>query len=445
MRLPRLPLAVLLLALLGVHAPGTAQAEESVRRSAVVKVVERARNAVVLIRTPRLRQRPDWYPFMYPRSQTETSLGSGSIFHPGGYVITNAHVIAEAEKILVDVPQGDGKAVTEYEAVALAVDLPNDLAILRMLPRKGEENRRFAHLELGRSHDIMLGETCITLGHPLRLGFTVTRGIVSGLDRTLKMKGGFKFSDFIQVDAAVNLGNSGGPLFDITGRWIGVNTAILRRGDSSTAEGIGFAIPTDRVRSLIAKAFKRRMVTGNWFGIDFVEGPSGEARLFRVYPKGPARESGLRAGDVVSGVNGAATPTLFNLRMKMATLPLGARIRLDVVREGKRLSAPIELVDETVPTRRLSWSHLGFEVDDAEVNGVLLTKVREDSPAAQIQLRAGDLIEALGEWRINNSDDLLRFLQVVAPDDTFEVHIKRLEEVAGRVRLARMRGTMKAQ
>lgn len=443
----RLLLVALLLTILAPAGLPPAEGDEGdPRRNRVVRLVERARSAVVLIRTPQVRRRLDWYPFeITPFGPKDASLGSGTIFHPAGYVVTNAHVIAQAETILVDVPQGDGRETVEYEAIALAADLPNDLAILRLLPREGEERPDFAHLDPGRSDDLMLGETCITLGHPLKLGFTVTRGIISGLDRSLSMKGGFRFDDFIQVDAAVNLGNSGGPLFDVTGRWIGVNTAIYARGGMSTAEGIGFAIPIDRVRSLIAKAFKRRMITGHWFGLDFVEGEGGVAQLHRVYPKGPARESGLRPDDVVTHVNGVPVPTLYDLRMKMATLPLASRVSLTARRGNAPLPAPVDLADEEVPTRRLSWDHLGFEVSDTEINGVLLTKVREGSPAEEIKLRSGDVVEALGPFKIKNSDDLLRFLQVVQEGDTFEVHIKRVERIRGRLRLARLRGTMKAE
>ncbi|MDJ0974312.1 MAG: trypsin-like peptidase domain-containing protein [Planctomycetota bacterium] len=448
LRLHRLlPLAAVLCVFLASPALSPLEADEdNPRRDRIVKLVERTRNAVVSIRTPKTKSRMDWFPFqLTPRGSEDASLGSGTIFHPAGYLVTNAHVIAQADTILVDVPEGDGSEATEYEAIALAADIPNDLAILRLLPRKGEDARSFPHLDPGTSGDLMLGETCITLGHPLKLGFTVTRGIISGLDRSLKMAGGFRFDDFIQVDAAVNLGNSGGPLFDVTGRWIGVNTAIYRRGGMSTAEGVGFAIPIDRVRSLISKAFKRRMITGHWYGLDFVEGEGGAAQLYRVYPKGPARESGLRPDDIVTHVNGKRVGSLYDLRMRMATLPLSSQVTLQVLRDGKPLGRRVELRDEEVPTRRLSWQHLGFEVSDTEFNGVLLTRVREGSPAEEIKLRSGDIIEALGPFKIRNSDDLLRFLQVVEAKDTFEVHIKRFEQIRGRTRVARMRGTMKAE
>ena len=232
------------------------------RRSAVVKAVEKARPGIVSIRTNQIVYTRRWYDFEIEEREQEAALGSGIIFHPDGYVITNAHVIARASRIFVQILQGTPEE-TEREAKVVAVDVDNDLALLRLLPTAAGAGGPYRYLPLGRSNDLMIGETVIAVGNPFGVGTTVTTGVISALRRSIKPRGSKderEFKDFIQIDAAINPGNSGGPVLDVTGRWIGVNTAILNR--AMGAEGIGFAIPADRVRDMVARLFKRRLVTG---------------------------------------------------------------------------------------------------------------------------------------------------------------------------------------
>ena len=448
-------LALLLTPLALLSAPSAALAEEgdpAKRRNHVVKVVEKARNAIVSIRTNEIVDRT-WYD-IWNRSYRSTpyerdgGLGSGAIFHPGGYVITNAHVISRASKIYVGIPKHRNGAAENGRymvrmALPLAIDIEHDLAILRLLPEKGRVVERYPYISLGRSNDLMLGEEIVAMGHPFRLGLTVTRGIISGVNRKLEL-GGRVFDDFMQVDAAINPGNSGGPLFDITGRWIGVNTAIYNRAHG--AEGIGFAIPADRVRSLIAKAFKRRVVSGDWLGIELEEAAGGTTIVKEVYPKGPAFRSGLRAQDRIIGVAGKRTPSLYEVRMALVGLPPGGAASLNVRRRGKPLADPIRVPLKAVPTPFLSAQHLGFVArDTADSNGVIVTSVRNDGPAAKMKLKPNDLVFALGPqndpWKIRNTEDLLLFLQFVKPGDLVEVKIQR---VVGRSTRS-YSGSMKAQ
>jgi S1-C subfamily serine protease len=268
----------------------------------------------------------------------------------------------------------------------------------------------------------MLGETVIALGHPFRLGLTVTRGIVGGLNRRLTL-GEQTFDDFMQVDAAINPGNSGGPLLDVTGRWIGVNTAIFNR-TRLPAEGIGFAIPSDRVRSLIARAFRQRVVSGHWLGLDYEEGPTGEAVIQQVYPKGPARDSGLRAGDVVTSVNRSPTATLYDLRIALASRGADGVVELGVRRGERRFVSTITAAP--IPTERLSVTMLGFAAEDREdFNGVVVTTVRQGGPAARVGLQPGDVVTDLGKWKIRNTEELLMFLQWVNPGDEVDLAVVR--------------------
>src|SRR5262245_28249350 len=221
------------LPLLGVALGAPARAEDApdptvlARKSAVVRAVEKARPGVVSIRTNEIVQ-TRYYSWFFDEGpsapqEREGALGSGAIFHPAGFVITNAHVIARASKIFVQFARDGGAKGNEEEREAnlVAVDIPNDLAILRMVA-KGDET--YPSLPLGRSDDLMLGETVIAIGNPFRLGLTVSTGIVSALRRSIRPQNSqeTEFRDFIQTDAAINPGNSGGPLLDVNGRWVGV-------------------------------------------------------------------------------------------------------------------------------------------------------------------------------------------------------------------------------
>jgi serine protease Do len=299
----------------------------------------------------------------------------------------------------------------------------------------------------------MMGETVIALGNPFGIGLTVTTGVIGALDRTLRAQplersrrpfpdlGATRreereeFHDFIQIDAAINPGNSGGPLLDVTGRWIGVNTAIWNR-QTTTAEGIGFSIPVDRVRGLIGRAFKRRLLRGDWLGVEFEEADDGAARVRYAFPKGPALQGGLKEGDEITSTNGRPVESLFDLRWIMSFLPHGAAVELGVRREGRALPRPLTVRLLPVPTAGLSDEHLGFEAEDVsdEENrerelafdaGVVVREVRKDGPAARIGMRAGDVVKALGSYRIRHSDDLLLFLQYVRPGDLVKVQILR--------------------
>jgi serine protease Do len=375
--------------------------------------------------------------FELPPTEAE-NLGSGTVFHPAGFVITNAHVIARASRILVDLVS-EGGAALQREARVVAVDVPNDLAILRLLAPAGEaDTKPYPFLPLGRSNDLLLGETAIAVGSPFGLGFTVTTGVVSGLDRKFpsRVRGVPDFADMIQIDAATNPGNSGGPLLDVNGRWIGVTTAILNR-QRTGAEGIGFAIPADRVRALVARAFKRRTVGGDWIGIEEEARAEDGAPVVRfVFPKGPAVPAGLKVGDVITGVNGRPTPALYDYRLELAGAPAGSTVLLAVVRQGRPLPTAVKVPLEPVPTPELSRRHLGIgyaDVDESvqrEIHipldsGVLVTELRPGGPADKIRVRVGDLIVALGSKKIRNSDEMLLFLQYVQPGDAVDIRVRR--------------------
>ena len=415
------------LAFLGAGRPAGADGEPALRESPVVKSIKRVRPAMVSVRTTRLVQQRFWDPeeLVLREVERDAGLGSGVLFHPAGFVITNAHVIAQASSLYV---QRAGEK-EERRATEFAVDPTNDLAILRILPLEGaREPETFPFLPLGRSDDLMLGETVMTVGNPFKLGLSVSTGVIAGVERSLTL-GRKRFDDFIQVDAAINPGNSGGALLDVTGRWIGVTTAIYRRVYG--AEGIGFAIPADRVRGLVGAAFKRRVLTGEWIGIDEGEGVGGTASVRTVFPRGPAVAAGLKRDDVLTSVNGRPTRTLYDYAMEMLNLPPGAVVRLGVTRGGGALPAPVVVQLVPVPTEALSDEHLGLvaaDVQDVEAGivGVVVRRVRADGPAADVGVKAGDVIVGLGGRRIFNTDDLLVLLQNVSAGDLVSVVVRRM-------------------
>ncbi len=420
-----LALGVLEALILGAAVPVVrAEGEADVRRNQVVRSIEKAKPAVVSVRTTKIvTQRlldMEGLVFREEPTEIEGSLGSGVIFHPAGFVITNAHVILRGTNFFVH--RAGEENGPGWRATPLAVDLANDLAILRILPdAEGNRLEAFPFLALGRSDDLMLGEAVIAVGNPFKLGISVSTGIVAGLNRTLKV-GRKVFDDFIQVDAAVNPGNSGGALLDVTGRWIGVTTTIYSRVYG--AEGIAFAIPTDRVRRLVGAALKPRVASGAWLGIDETEGPGGVTSIKHLFPRGPAAAQGLREGDLLVGVNGAATPTTYDYMMALLAVPVGAPVRLDVRRNGVELP-PVVVPLEPIPTDALAREHLGLEVSDVGdyEAGVLVRGV--SGPAAKMGVRLGDVIVGLGSWKIRHSDDLLLFLQYVQKGDLVDVLLRR--------------------
>ncbi len=427
------------LALAAVALGSTARAGDepdgaALRRSPVVRAVEKARRAVVPIHTTRIIHRA-WFPAAVDLPQEGKGVGSGVIFHPGGYVITNAHVVARASEIFVDVLRDDGTADT-HEAHIFAVDLANDLAIVKLAPEGGGP---YPHLGIGTSDDLMLGETVIAIGNPFGIGLTVTTGVIGGLGRRLEVGDASRvFDDFVQVDAAVNPGNSGGALLDVTGRWIGVTTAIVNH--QSGAEGIGFAIPAKRIRTLVARAFKRRLLQGDWLGIELESGPGEAARVANVFPGGPAALAGVERGDVMTSLDGQPTPTLFDLRWRMSFVPRGAPLRLGIQRDGRTLPDAITVRLVPLPTDDLSRARLGFTAKDVGEKenlerqiafdaGVMVDEVRAGGPADRIGLRSGDLVVGLGNYRIRHSDDLLLFLQYVQAGDVVQVKAIRFVDL----------------
>ena len=241
-------------------------AENDNRRTPIVKAVERVGASVVNINTeevaPAVRNpfRDSRNPFFdqffkefFPsRDNNRRSLGSGVIIHPEGYILTNEHVVSKATIIKVTLIDK-----REFDARLVGSDIKSDLAVIKI-----ETNENLPHVSLGRSDDLMIGETVIAIGNPFGLQHTVTTGIISALHRSIKGGGNRVYREFIQLDASINPGNSGGPLLNIEGSLIGINTAIFKQ-----AEGIGFAIPINKAKRIINDLIRYGKVRRGWLGV----------------------------------------------------------------------------------------------------------------------------------------------------------------------------------
>jgi len=367
------------------------------------------------------------------RQQVESSLGSGVIVDASGLVVTNAHVVKGATEIVAVLTDG-----REFDATISLSDERSDLAVLR-LQTKGE-NLPFATLK--PSEGLEVGDIVIAIGNPFGVGQTVTSGIVSALARSTLNINDFNF--FIQTDAAINPGNSGGPLVDTTGGVVGINTAIYSRSGGSL--GIGFAVPSEMVATVLAAEksgnHTTTSITRTWTGIsgqqvtaDIAESlglnrPVG-VLINKINPASPLLKSGMRIGDVVTSINGRQIRDAAELKFRLATVPLGDSVTLDVLRKGKPMSFTVTAIappdiparDETVLTgpfifRGLKVSNINPAVA-AELNldhadaGVVVLGMADSTQMSRI-FRAGDLIISINGQAVDTVRDLRDLLRSAA-------------------------------
>ena len=364
----------------------------------------------------------DFGVFGRPRERSENSLGSGVIVDPAGLVVTNHHVIEGADEIRVVLSDG-----REFDAEIALEDPRTDLSILRL--DSGEQVLPVAGFR--DSDDIEVGDLVLAIGNPFGVGQTVTSGIVSATART--QVGVTDYSFFIQTDAAINPGNSGGALVTLDGRLIGINTAIYSRSGGSI--GIGFAVPSNMVETVVAAAREGDVVRRPWAGAqgqtvtrDLAEavGLSRAVGVMvrEVYPGGPADRAGLTEGDVVLAVAGQPVADTQALRYRLATLRLGEQTDLEVWRGGGQvnLALPLEAAPETPPRNpaRLSGRHplsgavvaslspaLGEELAlPGAWQGVVVLQVPRNSLARRFGFRRGDVLHEINGRQLRTVSQL---------------------------------------
>ncbi len=391
------------LVLLAGVSPLIAQSPEDRerRRSPIVHVFEQCRDAVVNISTTRVvRSRSLLDEVFDIRPPRVGSVGSGFIIHPSGYVVTNAHVVAQTSDVRVTFADQ-----STMPAEIVSVDTEHDLAVLKIAAP-----RPLPHTKLGRSDDILIGETVVAIGNPLGLQHSVTTGIISALDRELRFRPDAVYRGLIQTDAAINPGNSGGPLFNINGELIGINTAI--RGD---AQNVGFAIPVDRLWVLLPNLLDVERQKRVRFGVQ-VSGP--DAIVAAVDAGSPGAQAGLEPGDRVRAFNGEAIRDSIDYYVHLLEQQPGGRVRLSVDRDGR--SSEVQLALEPVPMpdgADLALNRLGMRVEpipDAvrrryelpPAIGLVVAEVERRSPAEQADLEPGDVLLRVDRLPVPTLNDL---------------------------------------
>jgi Do/DeqQ family serine protease len=364
------------------------------------------------------------FPGLMPRERVQRSLGSGVIVDSSGLVVTNNHVVEGADEVKVALADK-----REFEATLVLKDARSDLAVLRL--KDGRE--QFPAIELGNSDELQVGDLVLAIGNPFGVGQTVTHGIVSAVARTQVGISDFQF--FIQTDAAINPGNSGGALVDLRGRLAGINTAIFSRSGGS--HGIGFAIPVNMVRVVVASAKNGgSAVKRPWLGAKLqdvnaeiaeslgLKRPGG-ALIANVSPGSPAALAGLKTGDLIVAIDGQTVddPNAFDYRF--ATKPLGGSAQVGLLRNGQEMHVTVPLEpapdvprDELVIGSRSPF--LGAKVAnlspalaeelriDAKAEGVAVIDVPDNSIAARYGFRRGDVIVIVNGEPIAKTRDLER-------------------------------------
>ena len=356
------------------------------------------------------------------QEQMQRSLGSGVMVDPAGLVVTNVHVIEGADQVKLSLSDK-----REFEAEIVLKDSRSDLAVLRLK----DSHERFPTLDFANSAELMVGDVVLAIGNPFGVGQTVTHGIISALARTQVGITDYQF--FIQTDAPINPGNSGGALVDMTGRLAGINAAIYSRSGGS--QGIGFAIPANMVRVVVASAKSGgKAVKRPWLGAKLqnvtpeiaeslgLHSPGG-ALVASVVPNSPAARAGLKSSDLIVAIDGQTIddPNAFDYRF--ATHPLGGTSQVDVQRAGKpvKLTVPLETAPDAgrneitltsrSPFQGAKVSNISPAVADelhldADTEGVVVTEIGDDSTAANVGFQKGDIILAVNNKKISKTGDL---------------------------------------
>ncbi len=338
-------------------------------------------------------------------------IGSGVIINATqGYVLTNNHVINNANKIRVQL--NDGR---EYDAKLLGRDEQTDLALLQLIKAKN-----LTAIPLANSDNLRIGDFVIAVGNPFGLGQTATSGIISALGRSgLNLEG---LESFIQTDASINHGNSGGALVNFNGELIGINTAILASGGGNI--GIGFAIPSNMAQSLSQQLIEFGEVRRGSLGIkgsemtaDLAKALNIDARrgafVSEVIPQSAAAKAGIKAGDILVSIDGKPVQSFAELRAKVGTTAPGKTIKIGVIREGKSLELAVTLENNNAATtdvETLRGATLSNGALKDGTKGVMVDQVEKNSPAAQIGLQKGDVITAINRKRVENISQLRKMI-----------------------------------
>ena len=369
------------------------------------------------------------------------AMGSGFVISDDGYIVTNNHVVAGAETVIVRFTDRQ-----EYEAEVKGLDERSDLALLKV------DAEGLPSLKLAQPDALEVGEWVLAIGSPFGLDYSVTAGIVSAKGRSLPTENGENYVPFIQTDVAINPGNSGGPLFNLSGEVVGVNSQIFTRSGGSI--GLSFAIPVSVVSNVVAQLRDNGEVSRGWLGVSIqdvdkvlaeslgLDRPQG-ALVVEVQPGGPAELGGLRSGDVIVNFDGKDILTSSDLPHVVGLVPPGSKARVELVREGKRKTMRIKVGsldnDEQASVAAEQGEEgtgvrLGLVVEDITEQlqtrwgisgGVVVSEVVPNSPAADAEIRPGDVITLLAGSPVTSVENFLRIVEGLAPGKSVPVRLIR--------------------
>ena len=350
------------------------------------------------------------------QAQPFEGLGSGVIIDAAkGYILTNNHVISQADKISVQL--NDGR---EFDAKLIGGDDQSDIALLQV-----QNPSNLTQIAIADSDKLRVGDFAVAVGNPFGLGQTATSGIVSALGRSgLNLEG---LENFIQTDASINRGNSGGALLNLNGELIGINTAILAPGGGSI--GIGFAIPSNMAKTLSQQLIQFGEVKRGLLGIKGMEMSADIAKAFKlnvqrgafvseVLPNSGSAKAGVKSGDVIVSLNDKPLSSFAELRSRIATTEPGAKVKLGLIREGKPLTVEVTLDKSTsssVSAEQISPALQGATLSDGQLKngtkGISVTTVEKSSPAAQAGLHQDDVIVGVNRTRVQSIAEMRKVLE----------------------------------
>ena len=346
------------------------------------------------------------------QQQKFMALGSGVIIDAAkGYVVTNNHVVDNANSIKVQLSDG-----RKFDAKVVGKDPRSDIALIQI-----QDPKNLTAIKIADSDALRVGDYTVAIGNPFGLGETVTSGIVSALGRSgLNAE---NYENFIQTDAAINRGNSGGALVNLNGELIGINTAILAPDGGNI--GIGFAIPSNMVKNLTAQMVQYGQVKRGELGILGTELNSVLAKAMKVdaqrgafvsqvMPNSSAAKAGIKAGDVITSLNGKPISSFAALRAEVGSMPIGSKVTLGLLRDGKAVNVSLELQQSS--QNQVDSSTIFSGIEGAEMSnkgadkGVVVNNVKANSPAARIGLKKGDVIMGANQQPVKNIAELRKIL-----------------------------------
>ena len=419
----------------------------SLRRTPIVIAVEKASPAVVNISTEQIvRSRAygfsdpffdqffrDFFDPLPRRQYKQNSLGSGVIIDERGHVLTNYHVLVRASKVSITLADN-----REFEAKIVGVDPKSDLAVLKVLTQE-----QLPIATIGTSDDLLIGEPVIAIGNPFGLSHTITTGVISALNRTIRVSDDQIFRGFIQTDAPINPGNSGGPLINILGDVIGINSAIY-----GNAEGIGFAIPIDKAKRIIDDLIEYGQVRKAWIGIQVQDITPAIAQYFdyqssdgvliaQVMTKSSAERAGLKQGDIIVEISGQALRDYYSYHAIIAEYTADDTLTFSILRDGETRKIEVQAEEFSLEqAAKIAQQEFGFYVEDITQEkvrkyflqtqqGLVITEVRETSPAASVGIEAGDIIRQIDGLQVSNMTDFQQVFLKLAQKRTVVFLIQR--------------------